>query len=558
MSVPNLHKVALLLAEDDPYSAWYAEAMVQSGLVHEKVGYGVLDHLDAQRTLALCGHGTLTDKQKENLKGWVSLGGSLVCSGGTWGLEELLGLQPCDEPRYSRQTVKPALSDRLWPEKTPFCRSLGGQPVKDGAAQVIARCSSGNPAVTRHGRTWFLAPHLGQTLALMCMGRSVEGDAIGPGDGSALLEDGIFRAEDGSHLSFADDRHQAAAGPSFFAFAHADILAEVWVRCLVEAVERTGSAPMLLWHWPNNLDAVASCTIDCDDLQPELAQKINNQLAKFGIRASWLVQTPGYAQDVYKGLRNFGQHVGLLFGGQNDTFTEDQLKVQQLTIGRAAGLSSTACVRPGDGRWEGLARFYEMAEAAGSKISVSKGGRQAGTSGFLFGTSRPFQPHRKDGRAYRALELPYSIFCPGDGTCDSSTPIIVDEVIRRNGCLHFAYATSWASRPGFEKSSQNLHMLMRQSRLTTMSPEDIAAYESGRRSVRVGLGALGSATLVAEQAVTGLTVLVGAQGIEGRTIKGKLECRSVVRYGTRFSVFVMDLEHRAQQMLKFEAAKAAA
>lgn len=557
MSLLSISRVSVYLAENDPYSIWFQEAVRQIGILHEFVTDHVFDQLGQIRTLALCGNGTLNPMQKRHIEGFLRGGGTLVCCGGTWGLDEFLGVQSESSTMPSgRVWMAPACSDRLWNEKVGRTLVFGALKTQATQAQVIAAYESGEAALTRFGRTIFLAPHLGQTMAQMMMGRSVESDVVGPGDGSAHTEDGVLRSEDGSSLTFGEDR-MPGAQVKFFHQPFADTLRDVWARCLVEAVETAGGTPAILWQWPNAAEAAATCTIDCDDLDTASAARILSALSKFGIRAAWMVPQQGYSQEVYKNFKKWDHDIGLLFGGSGDSFNSDQFKINHLTICRAAGSPNLMCSRPADGRWEGYSKYYEMCDHSGAKLSVSKGGRQAGTSGFLFGTSRPFMPIGHKGKTFRVLELPYTLYSPGFATHHSADPVVVDEVVKHNGCVHFVYTTSSAKSEDFDKYAQNLHMLLRQSHMKFFSPETIASYEFGRRSLRVESNS-DLIKLATDTQLPGLTILIGGQDITLTHMGGRSPGRNVERYGSHFTAHVFDLEARAGQTLKCEHERKAA
>lgn len=557
MSLPSITRVSVLLAENDPYSAWFLEAVRQIGILHEAVSESIFDQLGQIRTLALCGNGRLTPAQKRNVESFLIGGGTVVCCGSTWGIDDLLGLDSTGALKPSgRQWLVPKTSDRLWNERTTKTLAFGCQKVQSTLAHVIASYQNGDPALTRFGRTIYLGPHLGQTMALMMMGRAVECDSVGPGDGSAFTEDGILRAEDGTSLSFKEDRKQDTP-VQFFHQPYADTLRDIWARCLVEAVETAGGTPAILWHWPNAAEAAATCSVDCDDLQLEAAARIVGALNKFGIRAAWMVPQQGYSQDVYKNIKKWDHDIGLLFGGTGESFNADQFKINHLTISRAASSPNLMCSRPSDGRWEGYSKYYDLCDHAGAKLSMSKGGRQAGTSGFLFGTSRPFMPIGHKGKAYRVLELPYTLYSPGFATHHSADPTVVEEALHHNGCVHFVYTTSSAKNDEFDKSAQNLHMLLRQSHMKFFSPETIANYEFGRRHLKVEVNA-DMIKLATDTQLPGLTILVGGQDVTLSHMGGRSPGRNVARYGSHFSVHVFDLEARAGHTLKCEHERKAA
>lgn len=559
MSAPRFAKVFMVTAEGDPYAAWYGEAAAQAGLVVTNGSLSALSSLEGCDLLLLCGQGTLTPGQSGFIDQWVQHGGVLMCSGSDWGLSSLLGHsegQPL--PAMARDSLADIGS--LWPGGPERITFFGGARTHSGEAEVLAQTQSGFQGITRHNNAWFFAPDIGRTFGHMLMGRAVETDAVGPGDGSAETDDGILRAEDGMMLSFEEDRQkQDSAAAPVFDQPFADSLRDLWVRCILQACAARGVCPPILWQWPNNAESVATTSIDCDELELELLARAGQALSKFGIKATWMVPTPGFSHEAYRALRKTDHGIGLLFSPEGEEFCEDQLRIQSLTIARAAGLATPSCLRPVNGQWRGSTHPYLLAEEGGYRAVLSKGGRQAGTAGFLFGTSRPFMPRKRGGRAIRVLEIPYAIFSPGQATPDASVPHLIEQSVKHYGCLHIVHALSCVRDEQFERSAQNLHLLMRQRGIAMLSPQVLIDHEFGRRSIVAEFEGERGLRLSSEHPLRGLTVLTpgktGAITIAGVRTEGV----PVVRYGQQFTAYSLSMEAKMRQLIQVdEAAPAAA
>src|SRR5687767_3528288 len=113
MSAFKWARIALMLAEGDRHAPYYREALEHAGVQHEIVTTLCLSDLARVDVLLLTGYGELTSSQNTAICTWVRSGGHLVCSGGTWGLESILGLS---EPlvHASNEVMRPVKEDRLW------------------------------------------------------------------------------------------------------------------------------------------------------------------------------------------------------------------------------------------------------------------------------------------------------------------------------------------------------------------------------------------------------------------------------------------------------------
>lgn len=541
-------RTAVLLAEGDPHAPYYREALEHAGLRHEIVGLSDLNELSRCDVLVLAGYGSLAAGHEAAISAWVRQGGSLVCSGHTWGLASILGLT--DERHCSNGAMQGTQGDRMWPEAAPAVRFFGGRVGSAAGVSPIATLEDGAIAVGRRkvgrGATFFVGPHVGQSIATMCLGRSVECDGIGPADGSARLDDGILRAEDGLSLPF-EDRTSIEGSPPFFGIAYADVLREILIRAIVEAAQSAGTQPVLTWHWPRNLDATALLTIECESYETGPVQKMHRLLSMYGGRAAWLVAPPGYPLDVYRALRSWEHEIGMAFSSDQTPWHEDKIKIQHVALSRSASVPSLLAVRPSAGAWRGYASFYELAERAGSRLSVSKGGRQAGTAGFLFGTCHPFFPTRRDGAAHLISEQPYTVFMPGQVTPEAVSIAILEHTLARAGCLHVALTPEALSNSDGFSALKRLLSECRQHRAEFLLPEEIYKFERARRSVRIiarTIGEEGQIHVASDSRMEGLTVMFGGPAVHASVNGLATRCRPVERYGATFQTIVMDVESK--------------
>lgn len=549
MAIGAWVRIGLVRATGDPFAHWANETLAYSGLPYQEItDWSSLASYDV---IVLFGNGRLSPTENLAVRKWADLGGRLIATGGTWGLEDVFGVKDLGHARYSKSKVlKPVYNDRLWPDGCQSIVFFGGCKVAPSSARTVSRTICGDPAIARNGRCILIAPHLGQTLATMLLGRSVETDGIGPGDDTVCLEDGVRRAEDGTVLDYATDRSiPGGASIPIFGYPYADLLREVFYRALFESVEATGKRAYALWRWPSNASTVSTVSIDCDVPDIDRLMDVRRSLEGYGQRATWLVQAPGLPADVCRRITNWNDSIGLLFDLNEPDKAQDSIKRQAMQVTRSAGVSSLNVVRPSKGEWRGLKAPYALADAIGAGLCTAKGGFQAGSSGFTFGSCCVFRPEFPGGQVSAAFELPFAVCRPGFVTETRACQHIIDQVVQVGGCLHTALALSVPA----EQETGLVEVLRRtkEARFGRFSPEDLLLYERARRAVTVD-SLMGDLKFTSGHEVKSLTLMVFGGGHEAVTCNRRYPSVSVRRHGTLVSAFVINLEAKTPALIRFE------
>ncbi len=539
-------KIGLYLAKGDEYAPYYREALEHAGFHFDVLETLLQDEVGQYDVILLCGYGQATNLQRSALGAWLQKGGSLIASGSSWGLEPLFGLDG-QAKRTSNGVMERPASDRLWPETAERIRFFGGDlwaSVRGTNVVPFGNLTAVNRVQTERGVLTYVGPHIGQTMCQMQMGRSVETDGISPEDGSAHLDDQVLRAEDGIALNFQTDRETAegAKHPHFFT-PHADYLREIWIRAVIEGIESTGTCGLMTWYWPKNAQSVAALSVDCEEFDYDKVHRLHTMLTMFGCQPAWVVATPGYTLDVYRTMRSWGHEIGLLFTGEEGgNWHEERLKIQHLALGRAAGTSSFASSRPVNGQWRSWRQFYEMCDVAGVKLSLAKGGRQPGTSGFGFGTCHPFHPVRKDGHPNACAELPYQVYLPGAVTSDQAIDAMIQEASSVHGCLHTVIKSDSVDNETIHASLRRMMAIAKQARMVFYRPDEIYAFERTRRNLRIWPhfhGEHASLQIIPDADVNGLVVMFIGPRPEIRMRNKEADVIPMQRFGTR--LWTLDL-----------------
>lgn len=555
-------RFGLVTSPDDPYSPYYAEAMADTGLRFESPASLKPEDIAQFDVLVFGGVGVLDREDASTVAEWLGRGGMAVFSGSAWGAASLLGLKPGGQ-HLSVGSVVPRKGASIAINGVDFIKFYGSKVHNSAQAETLWELTSGGVGLSvagiGRGKVWYLAPHLGQTTAQMVFGRSVETDAIGPTDGSARLDDGILRAEDGINLDYLDDRSHTEDGAPYFAFAHADALRELFSRCVLAAAQATGRPFFAIGQWPHGVEAAGLLSIDCDSNDEDRFNEVARMVANIGGRPVWMVEVPGYSQEVYRRMRGSLHEAGLLYSPDKGKWETEGLRLQHTSLARSASFREIAAVRPRDGRWHGHLLVYRMAESAGIKTLISKGGRQLGTSGFSFGSCRPTRPVHA-GRPIEVYELPYAVYLPAFP--DSAVESVLATVTNLGGCLHISSDLTSLESHNCQAALQRMIMLARQANLRFMLPSEIARHLRQRSDARIQLvldekGALANITPTAD--IEGLSLLVGNLPDIDPSINGrKYNAIRVSRHGIKMWSFAVDLEGKRSAAVTILATKSAA
>lgn len=558
MSVPETvrpARIAALLAERDPEAELYLEALRFWGLVHQQIEAIHARSLADFDVLLLLGEGRLDDVAADVVHDWWEAGGVLVVSGGTWGLEPALSVAPWPGSEHPSNDILIPEDDTAayWPEGVPWIRFMGGAYAGELGCRVLARNSAGRPLVTEGKRAYLFGPHVGRTMSMMQLGTAVECDGVGPNDGSARLDDGVLRAEDGIVLSFDADRVAIGDGAAFFGLPHADALKEAWLRLILHAVESAGLASVMLWPWRNNADATAVLTTECEEFNPEHVDQACRHLAMLNVSAAWCVGLPGYSLAVYRALKQRDHEVGLLFATENLVgWQPERMRVQCTALSRASGISTFSSICPVQGRWRGRDTFYDLVAHAHGRLSLAKGGRQPGLAGFPFGTCQPYWPTRPTGGTYPVLEIPYALYQPGIVSPLSTVDPIVRMVRQRHGCLHVTIASDTLMQPNGVSGLRNVVTAAHECGVQFSLPERIYGFEQARRGVTVALDQGPEGPIIAltsDEGVSGLSVLVSGRPMEASFDAKPVDSLHVQRLGRSFASFTISLRPKAKSLL---------
>jgi hypothetical protein len=213
-------------------------------------------------------------------------------------------------------------------------------------------------------------------------------------------------------------------------------------------------------------------------------------------------------------------------------------------------------VRPIYGYWRGWDAFYDMCEVGGARVSVSKGGRQPGTAGFLFGTCHPFFSRKADTSSRLVMEIPYQIYMPGEVVSDAVCDAIFAQSLSHGGCLHIVGSPKMITNSTASNSLRRLIINGRSNRMAFLKPEQALDYEKARRAMRRAHNHVdreGQVVLIPDASIEGLSVLLSGP-VANVEMRGKsVQLQTLEKYGTRFFAFQTNMEQKQHLEVRVRA-----
>ncbi|MCC7102834.1 MAG: hypothetical protein IT206_07130 [Fimbriimonadaceae bacterium] len=508
-------RIGIIQDSDDPYAGWYAEVLAHAGLRATSVSEFTYDGFSKFDILLFCGRGTFHDQ--ELIGRWLSdARRSIVVSGGSWELEKLLGIK-ADPLRFSSGQIAPSEAV-VWPDGAPSAIFFGGCKAHTTQAQALATTTDGHLAVSRNGSAWLVSPHVGQTMAFLQMGTSVEAHGVGPSDGSAQWDEGPLRAEFGSRLGFE------ARQDGLFQVPHADIVREMWIRTVLEAIAATGKRAAILWHLPGGATHAGLLSLDCDINNPSILFQLNSALSMTGSKATFLSRGASFPPEIYGWMRQTGHEVGLSF---HEGWRPERARLAITNLTRIAGgqVLTAAIAR---GAWLGFSQPYEAFAQAGVHAVLGKGGTERGTAGFIFGSSHPFI-----ARPTSAYEIPFQSF---GGNWDER---VINPTKKRYGVIHSMLPLSMVQEADGFAGLKRWVSLVKQSGGDYFTAERLIEFERARRGANLVQERGNQFVLEADAPMGTATVLVTGRDLVAES--GRKAPQLVTRYGKEFTAITLEM-----------------
>lgn len=551
-------KIALYVPADDPAAVWYVSTLDEIGLPYQRIHGLEEECIAGYDVLVLGGIAEASASSQRAIDKWVSEGGRLIVSGSDFGVGGTLGIK-IEGRRVPMSHIKPLAPSSLWPGDAPIVRVFHCDPAATATATALAGGPQTPAALTRRelgsGCALYFAPHLGKCFSAIRMGRSVETDGIGPSDVSADLDDGVLRAEDGTMLCFDRDRFKLGNCPTpLFAIPYADVLRDIWLNMILESLDAVGKPYYWPWIWPDNADSVTMWTVDCETDQTAAVDRFSHFAEFTGLQPTFLTSSPGFSSESLRHIRRCRGEIGLSFDIRNEQDIEpERLRLDSLGVLRGSGFDEIALARPADGQWRRWDTLYASLAQSGVRISAAKGGRQPGTSGFLFGGSVPFRPVSRSGQIHNIFEFPYAMHFPEFPK--GAVETIVESAKRRFGCFHASLEIGCVAEQAAEDTMRQAAHLAHQLGFKSYRATELAHHFEARQNLRVSV--LSSQrdvlNLTCASDAPGFTVLFCGLDEPVFRLDGKpARSAHVSRYGRQFRAVTLDLDAKLPAELEID------
>ena len=402
---------------------------------------------------------------------------------------------------------------------------FGGFAVKSGPATSLAEVQSGAQGAQGHailenrvgeGRAILLAPDLLFSIVHIQQGVPVLQDGRPAPDGTAELNDGELKAEDGSVLDWRRDRTimQPDGEPAFLEPV-SDSLREIIMRSIFHAASRQGTTLGLLWYWPRGLKAVGHISHDSDGNDPARAAAMLEVVTRCNVKTTWCILYPGgYPRQFYDRLREQDYELALHYdartGGEKTCWSKANLVFQHQWLRKETGLRHVTTNKNHYTRWENRLDFFRWCEEVGIHVDQTRGPSKKGTIGFPLGGSQPYFPiddEVQPGRRLKVLEInlltqDLVIVCPRQYGKQ-----LVDSVLPHHGVAHFLFHPAHIQKPHVAEAFAELVDYGRTRGLEWWTSKQIYEWEIARRGVQVTYATPNELSLHASPGIREATLL---------------------------------------------------
>jgi hypothetical protein len=448
----------------------------------------------------LSGDLQLTSAERQVLGTLVEKGGSLIGIGGTSGLDEVFGVT--GERPLAEGWIQVTAEDH--PVTAGLSSSLhvfGGYAVQTGSATSLAQVESGRQgakgsAIVENrvgkGRALLIGPDLLFSIVHIQQGVSVLQDGKPAPDGSAPINEGELKAEDGLVLDWQRDRTpmQPDEEPVFLEPV-SDELREIIVRSILHVARAQEIALPMLWYWPRGLKAVGHISHDTDGHDPAKAEALLEVMNACGVKSTWCTLYPGgYPKEFYHKLKEQDFEIALHYdarsGGAETSWSKENLILQHRWLMKEAALEHITSNKNHYTRWESRLDFFRWCEELGINSDQTRGPSKKGTIGFPLGGSQPYFPLDDEADSPRLLNVlevnmltqDLVVVCPREYGRQ-----LLDSVLRHHGVAHFLFHPAHILKTPVAEALHDLVDYGRTQGIEWWTNEQIYQWEMRRRSV---------------------------------------------------------------------------
>ncbi|MDI4645039.1 hypothetical protein [Cohnella hashimotonis] len=554
--VYRLARLGVLFEQTTAIKKWANGIQVFEGYVRElleqrSIPYSWLDRVEeavsGQYDLVLA---VLVDdlprRTQEALLDYMNRGGIVVGYGSLNGLARDMGFRPVRHAQTGYAYVdggEPAQTGLRFTQGCAWIKASG-----EGYRPQIAYAAAGRlepegysggelPALVSirvgKGKLERWAIDIPNTIVRLQQGDGpVLSDGIPAADGTAELNDGLLKADDGGVMDWDKDRLQTPNGTPYMAYPYADYWRERWLSHLVSVCAGIGLTLPFADLLPDGVEGIAAISFDSDMNDNDSAETALRILSVHQVRSSWCILEPGYRPSIYDAAREDGHEIGLHFNAmesQGGRWSQEEFADQCRWFKSAAGEQRIGFNKNHYTRFEGWDDLFLWCEQNGIPLDQSRGPSKRGNVGFLFGTAQPYRPIaslRESNRLFQVLEVGFLSQDMGlDGWGDrSAIGLFLDTVQSVRGVAHFLFhqiylLTDPAVREGFNDVVEQA----KAKGFEFWTSGQLVAWENTRRSLKWSQPAPGR--LSVERAVDGPGVVVYIPVPDGAQADGPVEYR---------------------------------
>lgn len=599
---------------------WLATTEV---LDHLRVPYRRLESVTARTALDDIGvlvfpvPPRLSDSDRNRLATWVAEGGAVLTFSGPGDLAQLCGVTATERTAASGHVRFRA--GEVWTQRPDIeLHALGGTQLSvDTAHQAPEVCAvwsrtTAADATASEGRDGahdsehddgaaITVRAVGHGVAIACgvdvwqsivriqQGFPVEVDGKPASDGTAPIDDGILKCEDGLALDFECDRaippgepelpadfehvYPPPAATPMFHRPQADLWKAVFQQCLWYAAERVDAPLPWLDYWPAGVPAVAHLSHDSDQNVEEDGRAALETFAEADVRVTWCQVFPGgYEPGTYADITAAGHEQALHYNAMGDAdiarWGWPCIRAQYAWAQAVSESERIVSNKNHYTRWEGWTEFYQWCERLGIEIDESRGPSKQGSVGFTFGTahvSYPMADVAEGNRPLNVLALPLHTQDLAWAGHEANRDVILDGAESVHGVAHFLFhGPHLRRRPAARKACLELVHEVRRRGLPWWTAGEINRWERARRGVDLAFRRAdtsgnkpdsASATWLLEtwaaEPVDGAAILLPPPSGPGSTssepsplptlLDGEGELTSVYRHGRHFVQLAVDI-----------------
>jgi peptidoglycan/xylan/chitin deacetylase (PgdA/CDA1 family) len=364
-----------------------------------------------------------------------------------------------------------------------------GSPAGEPIGPVVIRAQVGAGMIER----W--AVDVGSTVVALQQGLGpVTQDGLPAPDGSAALNEGILKADDGFTLDWLLDRRTTATGQPYFAYPYADLWREVFLQRLLRLAMEKGLALPFIDYCPQGVESIALISHDSDLNDNDSAITTLHLEQEAGIHSTWCIIEPGYAPGIYEQIQAQGHELAFHYNSvehENYKWDAADFTRQLEWFKQATGRQMVASNKNHYTRFEGWGEFFRWLEQAGIGLDQTRGPSKRGNVGMLFSTCHPFHPiawYDEGNRCYDVLELGFLTQDMDLGAWADSSVIapFIDQVQRVRGVAHFLFhPVHLHQQEAVRQAFAQVIGELRQRGFAFWTSEQINAWERARRKLRI-------------------------------------------------------------------------